>query len=282
MVNCRDKIRRGIQLGRVFKNSIAALFAGGPAARLRLCGLLLAMVWAFGLFAGCASVDEQTRVKRDPQELYDTAMKAYVERSYEKAEENFKLLMEDYPLNTFAIEAQLMLADVCFAQERYSEAGSYYTNFVALHPAHQRASYALFQKGMSYFKDVLSYDRDQTSTKKALFAFEDTVEVYPESIYREKAEERIVFLTGRLARKELEIARFYFKGKNYEGALSRFRDILKQYPEAGMTDETLYYIGETYKLLGEEQLSKEAFMTLITDFPDSPFVKSARSRLEDS
>jgi outer membrane protein assembly factor BamD len=262
--------------------SIMGCLAGRRAAPLRLGGLLLAVVVAFGLFAGCASVDEQTRVKRDPQEVYDTAMKAYVERSYEEAEEGFKLLTEDYPLNPFAIEAQLMLADVCFAQERYPEAGSYYTNFVALHPVHQRASYALFQKGMSYFKDVLSYDRDQTFTKKALFAFEDLVEAYPESMYREKAEELIVFLTRRLAKRELAIARFYFKGKNYEGALSRFRDILEQYPEAGMTDETLYYIGETYKRLGEEQLSREAFMMLITDFPDSPFVKSARSRLEDS
>ena len=273
---------KGCVLKRVFEKSIIVGFADRPAAFKPIGRVLLAVFVAFALLAGCASVDKNARIKRDPKDIYDTAMKAYVERSYDKAEETFKLLTEEYPLNPFAIEAQLMLADVCFAQERYPEAASYYTNFVALHPTHQRASYALFQKGMSLFKDVLSYDRDQTSTKKALFAFEDTAVLYPESIYREKGEELIVFLKERLARREMGIARFYFKSKNYEGALSRFRDILEQYPEAGMTDETLYYIGETYKRLGEEQLSREAFMTLIADFPDSPFVKSARSRLKES
>jgi outer membrane protein assembly factor BamD len=242
----------------------------------------LAAFIVVGAFTGCSSVDKQIRVKRDPRELYDTAMQAYIERKYEEAEESFKTLMEDYPLSPFALEAQLMMADVSYAQEKYDEASSYYTNFVALHPTHTRASYALFQKGMSYFKDVLSYDRDQTSTRKALFAFEDLVAAYPGSTYREKAVELIGFLRRRLARRELYIARFYFKGKNYKGALSRFRDVLKEYPEAGLTDETLYYIGETYKRLGEDQLARDAFTTLVTEFPDSPFVKSARSRLEDS
>lgn len=269
-------------LNRTFENSIAVRFVGGCKALRSPGWVLLAVFVAFALLAGCSSVDKNVRIKRDPREIYDTAMKAYVEHSYEKAEETFKVLTEEYPLNPFAIEAQLMLADVCFAQERYDEAGSYYTNFVALHPAHQRAPYALFQKGMSFFKDVLSYDRDQTSTKKALFAFEDIALLYPESIYRDKAGELIVFLKERLARKEMEIARFYFKSKNYKGALSRFRDILEQYPKAAMIDETLYYIGETYKRLGEEQLSRDAFLTLIADFPDSPFVKSARSKLEES
>lgn len=266
----------------VFTKGVLRYLAGEPVAPGSRVPMLMALVVLLGLLAGCASVQDKAAAKRDPRDIYDTAMTAYMSHKYEDAIKGFTLLMEDYPLTTLAIEAQLMLGDVSFDRENFSEAGSYYTNFVALHPTHKRASYALFQKGMSYFKDVLSYDRDQTFTKKALFAFEDVVEAYPDSMYREKADEIIIFLNRRLARGELAIARFYFKDKNYEGALSRFRDILKQYPESGLIDETLYYIGVSYRELGEEQLSREAFMTLIADFPDSPFVKSARSRLDES
>jgi outer membrane protein assembly factor BamD len=243
---------------------------------------LAAVVFVTGLLAGCGSANKQIETRRDPKELYDTAMKAFVDEKYDEAETTFKTLVEEYPVSPYSLEAQLMLGDVCFAQEKYDESGSYYTNFVALHPTHGRAAYALFQKGMSHFKDVLSVDRDQTSTRKALFAFEDLVASYPGSPYHEKAVELIAFLKKRLAEREFYIGRFYFKGKNYKGALARFRDVLSRFPEVGLTEQTLYYIGESYRRLGEDELAKDAFMTLITNYPDSPFVKDARAGLSGS
>lgn len=230
------------------------------------------------MLAGCAAVKE-AQTTRDPKELYDKAMTAYLADKYDDAEKYFRALMEDHPLSPYSIDAQLLLGDVCYAQEKYDDAGSYYTNFVALHPSHPRASYALFQKGMSHFKDILTIDRDQTSTKKALFAFEDLVKAYPDSPYGDKARELVKFLKRRLADREFYIANFYYKGKNYKGALARFRDILKNYPDAGITDETLYYIGESYARLGEKKLASDAYSTLIANFPDSPFVNDARDRL---
>ncbi len=234
---------------------------------------------AFAL-AGCSAAVTEVQGNRDPKELYDTGVKAYLDQKYGDADANFKALMENHPLSAYAIEAQLMLGDVCYAMEKYDDASSYYTNFVALHPAHPRAAYALFQKGMSYFKDMLSVDRDQTNTKKALFVFQDLVMAYPDSAYRDKAKELIGFLRRRLADREFYIASFYFNVKNYKGALARFRDILKDYPEVGLTDKTLYYIGVTYMELGEKGLAKDTLTDLISKFPDSPFVKDAREKLD--
>jgi outer membrane protein assembly factor BamD len=229
--------------------------------------------------AGCATVTE-VQGNRDPKELYDTGVRAYLDQKYADAEANFKAVMENHPLSPYAIEAQLMLGDVCYAMEKYDDASSYYTNFVALHPTHPRAPYALFQKGMSYFKDMLSVDRDQTNTKKALFVFQDLVTAYPDSPYRDKARELIGFLRRRLADREFYIASFYFNGKNYKGALARFRDILKDYPEVGIADKTLYYIGVSYIELGEKGLARDTLTDLISKFPNSPFVKEARGKLD--
>jgi len=250
-----------------------------PAKVFNPVAVLLAVILTASLFTGCTPANRQIKNFKGPGDLYGQAMDDYLEVRYEEAEKKFKKLVEEFPLSPYSLEAELLLGDISYATEKYDEASAYYTSFVAMHPTHPRASYALFQKGMSYFRDVLGADRDQTSTRKALFAFEDLVKDYPGSPYYEKSKELIGFLRRRLADREFYIGRFYFKNKNYKAALSRFRDILSDYPEVGLTDQTLYYIGESYTRIGEKRLAEDAFTTLITDYPESQFIRDARERL---
>ncbi len=241
---------------------------------------LFAAILAFAAvsFSGCAAAPDGD-VKRDAAALYGSAVESYLSGRLEESEKGLKSILEEHPLSQYATEAQLMIGDVSYAMENYEDAGSYYTSFVALHPSHSRAAYAQFQKGMSHFKDVLSMDRDQTATRKALFAFEDLLAAYPDSPYSPRAAELVSFLKNRLAEKEFYIAKFYFKNKNYKGALGRLRDILAQYPESGINDKALFYIGESYRALGEKELADEAFSTLITNYPASTFAEDAKGRL---
>lgn len=242
-----------------------------------LSGAFAALLVSAALFSGCAAPDAD--IKRDAAGLYSSAVESYLSGKYEESEKSFKAILEDHPLSEYATDSQLMIADVSYARENYEEAGSYYTSFVALHPSHPRAAYAQFQKAMSHFKDVLSLDRDQTASRKALFAFEDLLAAYPDSPYSPKAKELVSFLKNRLAEKEFYIARFYFKNKNYKGALGRLRDILSQYPDSGINDKALFYIGESYRRLGETALAEETFSTLITNYPASPFALDAKGKL---
>lgn len=244
--------------------------------------VLLITAASFSFFlGGCTSANENLAAIQDPKELYDMAMTAYLDDKFVDSEKAFKTIMEEHPLSPYATEAQIMLGDVCYALERYDDAASYYTGFAAMHPTHQRAAYAVFQKGMTHFKVVLTVDRDQTSTKKALFAFQDLAAGYPSSSYNPRALELIVFLKKRLAERELYIAEFYFKNNKYKGALSRLRDILKTYPDSGVTDKTLYMIGESYGKIGEATLARDAFNSLIINYPSSPLVADARDRLKE-
>jgi outer membrane protein assembly factor BamD len=231
------------------------------------------------LFSACATTNQAKEGSGDVQERFSTGMTFYQDAYYKDAEEAFKSIMEDYPLSPHSVEAQLMLGDVYYAMESYDDAASYYTTFATLHPTHHKAPYALFQKGMSYFKQLLTIDRDQTTTKKVLFAFEDFIKTYPESPYNTKAEELVLFVKKRLAENEFYVGKFYFKAKNYRGAIARFVVILKDYSESGLADKALYYIGECYRGLGEDELARDAFSTLVTEFPESPFASVASDRL---
>lgn len=230
----------------------------------------------FIVFTGCASTQEEISKNNNPALLYAEAITLYQREDYNEAIDKFKQVIEGHPLNQFVIDAQLLLADTYYASEQYSDAASYYAVFVTLHPGHPKAPYALFQKGMSYLKDVLSIDRDLTTTQNALLSFSDVISIYPESIYADKAKELVSPLKRRLAEREFYVGNFYFKDKKYKGALLRFAEVLKKYPDAGLSDKMLYYIGKTYIGLGERDLAKDTFSTLITEFPNSPFINDVK------
>lgn len=273
-----------IKIYLIITEAIRCRYNNIRRTKQRYAFLLIALMSAasFSFFlGGCTAANDNLAAIRDPKELYDMAMTSYLNNNFADSEKSFKTIMEEHPLSPYATEAQIMLGDVCYALGRYDDAGSYYTSFAAMHPTHQRAAYAVFQKGMTHLKEVLSVDRDQTSTKKALFAFQDLTSGYPSSPYTPKAQELIVFLKRRLAQRELYIAEFYFKNNKYKGALSRLRDILKTYPDTELIDKTLYLIGESYGKLGEPILARDAYNTLIINYPLSPLAADARDRLRD-
>lgn len=243
--------------------------------------LLAACCLLLTAFTGCASTKDEIS-GGDPALLYSEGAALYRDSDYHTAIDKFKRVMEDYPLSPVAVDAELALADAYYSDNQYGDAASYYANFLSLHPGHQKAAYAVFQKGMSYLREISTIDRDQSSTQKALLAFNDTISMYPSSIYADKAKEMTVFLKRRLAEREFYIGNFYFKDKKYKGALARFAEILKKYPDAGLSDKALYYIGRSYIGLGEKDLAKDAFSTLIANFPNSSFATDAKGWLSDN
>lgn len=231
------------------------------------------------LMSSCASTEKKPEIA-PPDELYAKGLQFYLKGFTDSSETELITLLNEYPLSEYAKEAQLLLADNYYESEKYDEAASYYATFHVIHPSHSKAPYALFQKAMSHFKQVLSDDRDQSETKKALFSFEDYLNVYPEGFYSARAKKLMVFLNNRLAENEFYIGKFYYKDKNFEGALFRFGEIIRLYPNATVMDKTLYFVGKSYLELGEDDRAKETFENLINTFPESPYAGEARSEID--
>lgn len=231
--------------------------------------------------SSCSS-GKNLKAEMTAEKRYAIALDNFRDSDYVDAEVDFLAVIESFPLSPYAIESQLLLADTYFALEEYEEASSYYTTFVALHPGHKKAEYGLFQKGMSHFKNISTIDRDQRETRRSLFAFKDLLTFHPSSVYSNKAEELILFLDGRLAEREFYIGKFYFKDKKYHGALSRFRNILRDYSDSEVVDKTLYYITETYVSLGEWDLAKSTYASLLNEFPESPYINMVNRDVSDS
>ncbi|MCK5418284.1 MAG: outer membrane protein assembly factor BamD, partial [Desulfobacterales bacterium] len=130
------------------------------------------------VLTGCSSV--QDRIDKflgvdegdSAQELAWDGMDAYENGKYLKAIEKFQKLKDFYPFSKYAILAELKIADAHYQREEYEEAIFEYENFERLHPRNEAIPYVIYQIGRCYFDQIDTTDRDQTSARKALEAFQ--------------------------------------------------------------------------------------------------------------
>lgn len=216
----------------------------------RLFLLIPVLIIILSTGSGCALF--QIKEERYAQELASDGMESYQEGDYRDAIESFEKLKDWYPFSKYAILAELKIADSHYKLREYEEAISAYEQFENLHPLNDAIPYVIFQIGSCYFERVDTPDRDQTTARKALEAFNRLIKQFPNDIYAAKARE----YTGRcyksLGESELEIGVFYYKSKHYKAALERFKAVITNYPDVGVHQKALQYIA-----LCETSLSKQ-------------------------
>lgn len=209
--------------------------------------------------------------------LYEEGLALYKKRKYSRAIDRFKKILEDYPFGPYIADSTLFVADSYYYDKKYEDASTYYSDFVSLHPDQPKAPYSQYQKGMSLYKDILTIDRDQTTTKKAILALQELKRRYPDSSYTEQASNLIKICRNRLAERELYIGLFYMKNKNYKGALVRLKEMLRNYPESDFNDDALFNMGNAYLGTGEDEKASKTFSILQSRYPDSEFIKDLKT-----
>lgn len=242
--------------------------------------MVLVLVASMVAGTGCA----KKSIRREPtaEELFQKGMKAFTggkalgfisTRDYHQSALIFQELLDKYPYSRHAPAAQLRLADSYFFVKEYESAILVYDEFQRLRPSHSEVPYVLFQLGECYFRQILSIDRDQSAVINAQRWFEKLVGRFPDDRHTKEAKEKIRECQTRLAEREIYVGKFYFRRGDFFSALDRFEKVVHVYPNAGLTDRALYYAGQCYRKLRNDEKADEAFQRLEEDFPDSPLRK---------
>ena len=84
----------------------------------------------------------------------------------------------------------------------FVQAEAKYRDFLNRFPTSEQAAYVQFQIANSLAKRMEKPDRDQTTTRKALEAYEDLVRLYPTSEYATQAQEKREVVRANLAEHE--------------------------------------------------------------------------------
>ena len=182
--------------------------------------------------------------------LFKEAKDLISKSRYIQANEKLNSIRSQYPYSFYATPAELLQADVLFAQESYAEAAAAYILFRDFHPKHQEMGYVIFRISESFYQQLpATADRDLSAGMEAVKYYKELLQNYPNTDYVKDASARIEKIETMLAEKQLYIADFYFRTKDYEAAKSRYEEILKTSKDPKETAKVTARIEEATKLI---------------------------------
>ena len=212
---------------------------------------MLERIWVLGLSLVLVSVWGCSATLRRPsaKEYYQQAAESFTDEDYLGASEQYQELLDQYPLNPYAEEAQLKAAYGLFMEENYAEAVGAFKDFERAHPTSQHMPFVKYFLGITNYSQIRSMDRDQAVTRRADGFFQEVIDRYPESAFVLEAEEKSKAARDILADHELMVANFNEKRGNTTATKARLRSLIEQYSE---TDATVEALGRLEQLLNEE------------------------------
>jgi outer membrane protein assembly factor BamD len=216
-------------------------------------------------------------------DLLNEGQKNFANRRFERAEENFKKLLDEHPDSKLRIYAMMGLADSLFRSDKFQEAAFQYKEFYELYPVHNDTLKARFYKGMSEFSEMKPADRDQTFTKNALEEFKKITSNpdYTNSLFYEVSKEKMGECNKTLAEHIFFIGEFYFRTASYQSVISRMNSLLAEYPGEPYEDEAIYYLAESYYREDSFKKALAEFERLKEKYPNSRYYNTATVRIAD-
>ena len=242
--------------------------------------LILALL-AATVVAGCASSKPEGELTGSVGELYNNAMDAMQEKSYPKAIHAFEELERQYPYSGWATRGQIMTAYAQLLNENYDESAATIERFIRMHPGHKDLAYMYYLAGLNHYYQMADVMRDQSETQKALEAFSEVVNRFPNSPYARDARLKITLCHDHLAGKEMTVGRYYQTQSMWLPAINRFRNVVQQYQTSSQTPEALYRITESYVALGVDDEAVRAAAILGYNYPGSEWYARAYDLLTE-
>jgi outer membrane protein assembly factor BamD len=238
----------------------------------QLYSALLLILFCLTL-AACSSKPKPQK----PAEQYFLEGEQYFDDGhYNKAIESWELVRDAFYSPELSMLAELKIAEAYYKSEQYEEAAIAFDDFLKQHPNNERAPIILYRMGLSYYQQILSPDRDQTSTHKALHSFEELVNRFPDDQQAPEARNMILRCKTRLAEHEVYVGRFYLRIDQYQQAINRLEGVLKSFPQYYYRDEAYFYLGQAYFKTAQLEKGRETYDKLFKEFPGSKFIDRAQ------
>jgi outer membrane protein assembly factor BamD len=241
----------------------------------------LALALFSTVFSACASTDQIDA--STVEGAYQLAERLEKDERFEEAIIKYTEVKNKHPYSRFALLAELKIADVQFTRESYIEAQYAYQTFKDLHPKHAQIDYVTYRLGLSFFNQLPStIDRDLSLAEKAILYFDEVTTSYSSSEYSKDAASKKADALKMLAQKEMYIADFYFKKRQFDSALGRYENVLKRYANVdGMAPIALLGAARSAKQTGDRDKVNRFVQMLVSKFPQTSEADKARSELPD-
>ena len=249
--------------------------------RLGLSGCLLA---ATALACGGRRAEIPAPQLEADRVLYERGTEALADEDWSRAREYFVQIRDNYPQSEYRADARLSVGDTYEGEgttEAYVLALEEFRDFLSLYPTHARAGYAQYKVGLVHFHQMRRAERDQTATLNAILEFETFITRYPDHRLVADVRQRLRQARDRLSDHGYTVGHFYYRFKNYPGAISRFREILEDDPGYTRRDQVYFHLAESYASVNQTAEAIPYFARLLDEFEASEYAEQASIRIAE-
>ena len=210
---------------------------------------------------------------------YKMAVEMYEKKDYKRAIELFEKIMGPYANKPQMERIQFMISDSYFRTENYAMSSYYFSKFITNYPESSKVEEAAYYSAKSYFLAAPIYSKDQEDTYKALTAYQNYIDRYPNSSLIGEANKDYAKLNEKLQFKDYEVAHQYYHTGNYNAAIQAFENFNEDHLGSKYKEETFYFSFKSAYYLGmksvfskkEERLSDAllSYAKFTKTFPES-------------
>lgn len=251
---------------------------------------LVILLLAFLALTSCKSQFEKVRESGSPEEIYAKANDYYEKGDYLKASTLYELILSNFRGKAEGEELFFKYADTQYKLRSYVTAAFYFERFSATYANSEKREESDLMVARSYYALSPSFRLEQQYTVKAIEAYQNFVNVHPQSDRVSDCNDRIDELRRKLELKAFDSAELYYKMENYKAALHSFENLLKDYPETPDAEKIRYLITKaSYNLAYHSYYDKqkgrfqdvyEYYREFIRRYPNSEYRKELDSLYE--
>ena len=249
------------------------------------------------LMCSCASEYQAVSKYGDNEMKYEFAKEAFARGKFQQAS---LLLQEVVTMKKGSDEAQeclYMLAMAQYGNLDYEAASETFKKYTTSYPRGLYAEPAYFYIGQSLYQSSPEPRLDQSPTNGAITAYQQFMDLYPDSHLRPQAQERLYELTDKLIQKEFLSAQLYYNlggyfgninsndESNYTSSIITAQNTLKNYPYCSLREDFMLLIMKSKFQLAENSSDEKRLERyrdaedecygFINEFPESKNVALA-------
>jgi len=242
--------------------------------------------------------DYQKLLKSDDAELkYTKAVEYFDKGDFMRATTLFDAVATYYKGTERSEIVLNYIARSYMGQKDYFTASEYYKTYVKTYPKGKYVTESKFMIGYCYYLDSPDARLDQAATRNAIGAFQEFIDIYPESERVPEANKLLEEMTNKLAFKAYLNSKLYFNlgnymGNNYESCVICSQNALKNYPSTIYREElSMLILQAKYEQAVQSVSDRKAdryrnaideYYNFINEFPSGKFRKQADNIFNES
>ena len=249
------------------------------------------------LMCSCASEFNAVYKYGDNEAKYEYAKEAFARGKYQHAASLLQELVTMKKGSDEAQESLYLLAMAQYCNLDYEAASETFRKYTSSYPRGHYVEPAYFYIGQSLYQSSPEPRLDQSPTNGAITAYQQFMDLFPDSRLRSQAQERLYELTDKLIQKEFLSAQLYYNlggyfgninkndESNYTACIITAQNALKTYPFCSIREQFALLIMKSKFELAENSTedrrldryrdAEDECYGFINEYPDSKDVRTA-------